>query len=128
MIRNILTSYYAATILFVLLDYVFGINVRLAFLDDNSGLRMAYYGFCLACFAMMVWRPAWAIVISAVESLITLVAIILHMALRTMIVTEQMIETGQDYVTMSEIFNFMIAGGIAYVAWMRGMRELAKAR
>ncbi|MGI9235078.1 MAG: hypothetical protein ACR2RD_15705, partial [Woeseiaceae bacterium] len=110
MTRNILQSYYAATILFLVLDYVFGLNIRLAFLDESVALKIAYYGFCLACLALMIWRPAWTVIIGAFESLLTLIAIIMHMALRVMVITDQTIESGQGYVTMPEIINFILAG------------------
>lgn len=125
MTRNILRSYYAATVLFLLLDYVFGLNIRLAFLDDSVGLKISYYAFCLTCFALMVWRPTLTVLIGAFESLLTLIAIIMHMALRVMVITDQSIESGHDYVTMPEIINFLLAGGVAYVAWARGIRELS---
>lgn len=124
MTRNILLSYYAATVLFLLLDYVLGINIRIAFLDGNDSIKIAYYAFCLACFALMVWRPGWTVAIGAVESLITLVAIILHMALRVMGISHPTMQTAQGFVTMPELINFMIAGGIAYFAWSSGMKEL----
>ena len=124
MTRNILLSYYAATLIFLVLDFVFGISIRLAFLDESVYLKIGYYAFCATCFALMVWRPAWTVIISAFESLLTLVGIILHMALQVMIPTDQMLEAGQGYVTLPELFNFIIAGGMAYVAWARGMREL----
>lgn len=74
MTRNVLVSYYAATALFLLLDYLLGINLRLAFLDANAGFRAAYYAFCFACLAAMLWRPAWTVAIAAFESLLTLAA------------------------------------------------------
>ena len=42
MIRPV-TLYYAATILFLILDFVLGVNVRVAFLEPFPTARMAYY-------------------------------------------------------------------------------------
>jgi len=92
MTRRILVSYYAAALLFLLLDHTFGIDIRLAFLEANSSVRLTYYAFCLACFAGMLLRP------------------------------------GQDLVTPPELLNFLLSGCIAYVAWARGIAELAKRR
>ena len=128
MTRTVLLSYYAATAVFLSLDWFLGINIRLSFLEDHAGLRSGYYLFCFLCLAVMLWRPALTVLVGAVESLLTLVALIIHMGLRTMLVTEQMIETGEGFVTMAEIVNFMLAGGIAYVAWLRGVRESGLAR
>lgn len=126
MTRNILYSWYAATVLFLILDYFFGLSIRLAFLDPFPGLKIGYYLFCFACLAVMIWRPALTTLIGTVESLITLVGLILTMALRVMIITEPMIESGQGFVTLPELINFMLAGGITYIAWFQGTQELKR--
>lgn len=121
---RILILYYAGTAVFLLLDYVFGLNVRLAFLEGWPLGRAAYYGFCFLCLGLMIWRPAWTTLIGAFESLVTLVALILSMAMRTLIVTDHVIETGTGYVSMEEILNFMLAGSIAYLSWIKGLNRL----
>jgi branched-subunit amino acid permease len=84
-VDRILPWYYGATVLFLLLDYAFGLNVRLAFLDALPTAKLAYYGICFVCFALMLWRPSWATLIGTFESLVTLVALILAMAIRIMV-------------------------------------------
>jgi len=121
---RILLLYYAATAVFLLLDYVGGLNVRLAFLEPWPMGRAAYYVFCFLCLALMIWRPEWTTLIGAFESLVTLVALIFSMALRTLVVTDQVIETGAGYVSVEEIMNFMLAGGIAYLSWIKGISRL----
>lgn len=125
MTRKILIVYYAATALFLSLDYGFGINVRVAFLDSEPGLRLGFYAALFACFLLMLWRPNWSTVIGGVESLLTLAALIINMALRSMIVTDAMLESGTGFVTMPELINFMIAGGAAYVSYQRAIHALA---
>lgn len=120
--RKILLFYYAATAIFVGLDYVFDVNVRLAFLEHHPGLRAGYYVILLACFAAALLQPRWTLLIGIVESLVTLVGLILNMALRTMVVTDAMIETGAGLVTPAEIVNFIISGGIAYISWTQGLQ------
>ena len=116
--------YYAATALFLALDFGFGINVRVAFLESLPGLRLGYYAVCFACLALMIWRPAWTTAVGVVESLATLIALIFSMALRSMIVTDQMLETGIGFVTMPELVNFLIAGSAAYFSYAKGVNEL----
>jgi hypothetical protein len=128
MTGKILKTYYAATALFLVLDYGFGISVRATFLDGLPVAKAAYYGACLACLALMAWRPAWTPAIATVESLVVLVALILSMGLRTLIVTDQMIETGAGVPTLRELLNFMIAGSIAWIGWQQGLRALARGR
>ena len=122
--QSVMRSYYIATVLFLLLDIVFSVNVRIAFLDSQDTLRALYYAIIFACMVLILWRPGWTVIISVVESLVLLVALILNMGMRTMLVSDAMLESGTGFVTMPEIFNFMITGGIAYLAIMRGMNEL----
>jgi hypothetical protein len=121
---KILVFYYAATVIFLMLDFALGFNIRLAFLEPHPAARMAYYGICFVCLGLMLWRPAWTVLISAFESLVTLSALIIGMGMRTLLVTDQMLETGGGLVTMPEIYNFLISGAVAYVAWVRGVNQL----
>lgn len=121
---KILVLYYAATAVFVVLDFALGFNIRLASLDAVPMARIAYYGVCFACLALMIWRPAWTVIISAFESLVTLSALIIGMGMRTLLVTDQVLESGTGYITMPEIYNFMISGGVAYIAWVKGINRL----
>jgi hypothetical protein len=54
---KLLRIYYAATLLFVLLDYFLHINVRLAFLDAWPEMRALYYLLCFVCLGLILWRP-----------------------------------------------------------------------
>ncbi|MGI9249491.1 MAG: hypothetical protein ACR2QI_10770, partial [Woeseiaceae bacterium] len=118
--------YYAATAVFVVLDFALGFNIRLASLETLPMARVAYYGVCFACLALMIWRPAWTVLISAFESLVTLSALIISMGMRTLLVTDRVLESGTGYITMPEIYNFMISGGVAYIAWVKGINRLKK--
>ena len=124
--RKLILLYYAATAVFLSLDYGFGVNVRVAVLDTAPGLRFAYYVLCFACLALMLWRPAWTTIIGTVESLLILVALILNMALRSMVITHPLLASGPGVVTIEEVLNFVIAGGAAYVSWASGMAALGK--
>jgi len=119
-----ITLYYAATILFFVLDYVLGINVRVAFLEPYPAARLAYYAICFVLFALTLWRPNWALLIGTVESLAVVVALTFSMALRVMIITPDMIDTGIGWVTLEEVLNYVMVGGIAYWSWYRGSKLL----
>ena len=123
-VDRILPWYYGATVLFLLLDYAFGLNVRLAFLDAMPTTKLAYYGICFVCFALMLWRPGWATLIGTFESLVTLVALILAMAIRIMVPNDSIFEENGQFVTVQEIINFVIAGSVAYLAWVKGWKQL----
>ena len=121
---KVLLLYYAATVIFLILDYALGFNVRLAFLEPYADARLAYYGVCFFCLGLMLWRPAWTVLIAAFESILTLSALIISMGMRTLVVSDQMLESGGGLVTMPEIVNFLLSGGAAYLAWIRGIRRL----
>ena len=112
-------GYYGATIIFVILDYLLDFNIRLVFLDAWPGWRGLYYAVCLCLFGLMVWRPRWSSYIGAAESLLTLSLLIISMAMRVMIVSDEMIEEGRGFVTPKEILNFVIAGTVTYFSLMR---------
>ena len=123
-VNRILPWYYAATALFLLLDFWLGVNVRVAFLDTLPTARIAYYGVCFACLALMLWRPGWTTLIGTFESLVTLIALIFSMAIRVMIPNDAIFEENAAFVSVQEIINFLIAGSIAYYAWVKGLKQL----
>lgn len=123
--NSILKAYYAATAAFLVLDFGFQINVRVAFLEAWPGWRLAYYAVCFGLLAAIAWRPRWAEVLGVVESLVTLVALIVSMAVRVMVIPADVAEFGARVVTVQEIINFVISGGIAWLSWHRGMLALA---
>lgn len=121
---RILPWYYAGTILFLLMDYGFGVNVRLAFLETVPTARLAYYGVCFVCLVLMLWRPGWTTLIGTFESLVTLIALIFAMAVRVMVPTDAIFGENAQFVTIQEVINFVIAGSMAYLAWVKGLKQL----
>ena len=118
---RLITVYYGATLLFMILDYLLDFNIRLIFLDAQPGWRMLYYSVCLGFFGLMLWRPGWSSYIAAAESLLTLSLLIISTATRVLVVTDEMIEEGRGFVTVNELLNFVIAGSISYFSLMRGV-------
>lgn len=114
-----LFGYYEATLLFICLDLGVNVNVRLSFLDSAPVWKAAYYAACIACAAVMYWRPDLRIVIGAVEGLITMLGLIFGMYLGY---------TFAGVSDSSEIFqvmlNYAISGYFAYLSWSRGLRAL----
>ncbi|HNP64899.1 MAG TPA: hypothetical protein PKH39_13265 [Woeseiaceae bacterium] len=123
-----LALFYAATIVFLLLDYLFGINIRVAFLEPWPIARLIYYGICFACLSLVIWRPGWGAVAAALESLSAVVALTMSMAVRVMIVSDEMIDSGTGIVTGEEILNYLISGSVAYFAWYRASKSLSSSK
>lgn len=109
--------YYAATAAFVLLDYGFGLNVRLAFLDDLPIWRIAYYIGCGVLFFVMQRFPQSAPLLAAVESLTNLVGLILETGVRVMVPSMALLERGEGLLTATDVINFLLSGSIAYLSW-----------
>ena len=124
--RQLMRAYYLATALFFLLDITFGVNIRISFFENSPVLKWTYYAMCMGLAGLMSWRPALTVLISVAESLVVVSALTLSMGMRTMRISEAVLEGG--FVTIEEVFNFVISGGIAYFAWVRGMHELRGGR
>lgn len=122
--RRVLQAYYAATIVFLVLDYGAGLNVRIAGLEGLPQLKAGYYLVIFACLGLTLWRPAWSTAIGVIESLATLVTLIFSVALRSLFPTEDLLGAGYGPLGVAEIVNFVIAGSIAWYAWQRGMAQL----
>jgi hypothetical protein len=122
--QSVIRVYYLATFVFLLFDVILNINVRVAFFETSPALRASYYAALFTCMALVLWRPGWTVVIGAIESLVVLVALILGMGMRTMVVSDAMLEGAAGVVTLPEIINFMITGGIAYLAFRRGIHQI----
>ncbi len=123
---RVLPWYYAATLVFLLLDYGLDVNVRVAFLESLPTARIAYYGVCFACLGLILLRPAWATLVGTIESLVTLIALILSMGLRVLIPNDAIFAENAGIVTPQEVFNFVISGSMAYLSWVKGIRQLVK--
>ncbi len=123
-VARVLPWYYAATVLFLILDYALGINIRIAFLDAMPAARIGYYGVCFACLGLILFRPAWTTLIGTFESLVTLIALILGMGIRVMVPNDAIFAENASIVTVQEVINFMISGSMAYLSWVKGIKQL----
>lgn len=119
--------YYAATAAFLLLDFGIDVNVRVAFLEPWPVWRLLYYLFCFGCLALIIMRPALTTLVTTVESLMTLSALILHMGVRVRRVTAGVLEDGVDAVVYpEEIANFLVSGLAAWWGWIQESRDLQR--
>ena len=113
--------YYASTAIFLFLDFAFDVNVRVAFLDPWPAWRAAYYLACFACLGIVAWRPGLGAPVVAIESLITLSALIIGMGARFAVPGDLSPGAGPaGAVSIEEVINFVIAGTAAWIGWTRG--------
>ena len=118
--QKLFAGYYAATGLFLAVDFLVGFNIRLSFLDGFPVWRGLYYALCLICFVLILKRPDWATLVAVCESTLNVSALILDMGIRVITLTDAAIEGGRPPVTGEEIINFLISGSVAYYGlWVR---------
>jgi len=123
-LRRTITVYYGATAGFLLLDLGFGLNFRVAFLEGYDGWRYAYYAICFACLAVVLARPAWTVAVTAVESLVTIVALIFSVALPTLVYADAALMSPGGLPGIEEMINFVMSGFVAYLSWTRSLASL----
>jgi hypothetical protein len=68
---------YWSTPLFVLLDFVYGVSLRIPFLDALPGAKAVYYTADLACAVAITARPRWTAAIGFAESTLNIVLLVL---------------------------------------------------
>jgi hypothetical protein len=117
---RLLLAYYDATLLFLAFDALFGVNVRLAFLEAKPEWRAGYYVFCIVCAVVMHLVPAWRLIIGALEGMVTMLGLILGMYSGYVFVGV----TGLGEF-LQVLANYAISGYFAHLAWSRGMESLS---
>jgi hypothetical protein len=55
-----------------------------------------------------------------------LTALIFAMAIRVMVSNDAIFEESAGFVTIQEVINFVIAGSVAYLAWVKGLKQLTR--
>lgn len=122
--QRIVRLYLAATAIFLVLDLLVGVNVRVAFLDESPWMRAGYYLFCFACLGVTLRWPALTEFVGAFESLVALSALIVSFGARVTLGTGAALDDPAALVTVSEIVNFALAGGVAYLGWISASASL----
>jgi len=71
---------YWSTPLFAALDFLYGVSLRIPFLDALPGAKAAYYAADLACGVAIALRPRWTAAIGLGESVVSIALLILSTA------------------------------------------------
>jgi hypothetical protein len=71
-----LQAYYLGTPLFWLLDYLWGVHLRVAFLDDLPALRHGYYMLCFGIGIIALYAPRYTARLALAESALNIGLII----------------------------------------------------
>ena len=122
--------YYALTLLFALLDWTMGANIRAVGLDDAPGLRAGYYGACLLCAIAIHYRPTWAAPITLLESSLNLGVLVLSVfvAYYGMVDTIEGPEPFTNPIDGHFMLNFLISGGVGAVVFYQSLYTMGAMR
>jgi hypothetical protein len=121
--------YYYATPLFILLDYLAGINVRIAALDAMPLYKNLYYGFCILCAVCIYIFPRYSPVVALLESAINymLMILLLIMPYIRCLMEEDILGQGWQTVealNAEHILNLTFAGIVAVLAFRASIDRL----
>jgi len=128
MTPRVLTLYYGATVLFVLLDFGAGVSLRYAFLDPWPVARGLAYLAGTSCLWLMFRWPAVAAAVAAAESALTLAGLIVGMGVRALGVDPEPVGAAPAPLSGAVIANFLLAGGAAWIAVRAQLAGIAKSR
>jgi hypothetical protein len=127
---SIPSLYYYLTPLFILLDYGWGISVRVTVLNSMPFYKDLYYGFCILCGVIAYALPRFAPVVALFESTINFVMTVVGVFLPYY----RFIAQTKDFLTAKlptvagfdtpHVINILLAGGIAILGFHGSLREL----
>ena len=116
---SFLRWYYIATPLFWLVGVIWGVNVRVAFLDDFPVGRNAYYLLCFVLGIVMLRAPQYASRIAIAESTANLGLLMLSVAVWYLRMLDWAAGPGVAVrvVTPAELVNFVLTAVVAGVSY-----------
>ena len=122
--------YYYITPLFILLDYVWGISIRVTMFDSMPQYKKLYYGFCILCgvfiYAVPKLTPAVALFESSINFLVTVMAVFMPY-INFITKTDDFLTTDLPTVAgfdAPHIVNILLAGAIAILGFHGSIRML----
>ena len=125
--------YYYITPVFILLDYIGGISIRVTVLDSMPFYKNLYYGFCILCgisvYALPWLTPLVALLESSVNFLMTVLAVFLPY-FRFITETEDVLTAPLPTVAgfdSPHIVNILLSGTIAILGFHGSIRMMSAA-
>ena len=115
--------YYSLTLVFALIDWTLGANVRAVGLDNAPGMRAGYYGLCLLCAVFIHYRPEWAAPVTLLDSSLNVGVLILSVfvAYYGMVDTIEGPEPFVNPINGRFMLNFLISGGVGTVVFYQSL-------
>ncbi len=115
--------YYLATPIFVLVDIIYGTNIRVAALEQYPVLKYLYYILCMGCAVATRAIPRLSAVVALIESSVNILLLILGVFIPYYQLIQQLMSNQtvvENKVITTEIMtNFMISGTIWVISFFR---------
>ena len=123
--------YFYITPLFILLDYIWGVNVRVSALDSMPVYKNLYYGFCILCGVCMYFVPRYSAVVTLFESIINFGMIVFSIFMpyiRNMIYAEDILNADfkamEEAINAQSIANLVIVGSFVVLTFHKSIRTI----
>jgi hypothetical protein len=125
--------YFYITPLFILLDYFWGVNVRVSALDSVPLYKNLYYGFCILCGICMYIVPRYSAVVALFESSINFMMVVLGIFVpyvQTILYMDDILNA--DFKAMEaslnaqSIVNLLIVGSCVILTFRKSIETIAE--
>jgi len=122
--KRVIKGYYLATPLFLLLEFAFGLDVRVSSFISDPKWRLIYYLLCFVCMGIILWKPGLTVEVGILESSVNLVFLFVGAALAwmfpfTTVSPENDEIILRDPVTFTEIATFLLLATIWTICFRR---------
>lgn len=116
---KLLYLYYLATPLFLLMEALFGMNVRVSIPGDSDALYYLYLAICFACGIGFRNAPFKAALFALFESAVNIFLLVLSVML-PIFYAPATAESGMNFnFGLQELIHFLIAGAILLIGFQQ---------
>jgi len=129
--NSIARWYFYITPLFILLDYIWGVNVRVSALDSIPVYKNLYYGFCILCGVCMYFVPRYSAIVTLFESIINFGMIVFSIFMpyiQNMIYAEDILNADfkamEESINAQSIVNLVIVGSFVVLTFQKSIQTI----
>jgi len=129
--NSIARWYFYITPLFILLDYIWGVNVRVSALDSIPVYKNLYYGFCILCGVCMYFVPRYSAIVTLFESIINFAMIVFSIFMpyiQNMIYAEDILNADfkamEESINAQSIVNLVIVGSFVVLTFQKSIQTI----
>jgi hypothetical protein len=123
--------YYLVTPIFIVLDYVWGLNVRISIFDAFPFYKNLYYAVCMACGIGITVVPKFTPIVALIESTINVLLAILALLLpyyQFIAHADDLLNPDMHMIMFDgqSLMNIILAGCIAVLAFNQNSDEVER--